>query len=176
MAAAATKSLGKQSVVVTVAHVAPGSTQSTAQQISGSGDFILQSGLGDFTATVPGSTPPEQNFVFQGQTLYVNVTDSPVPGTSWVVASTNNLPALGPSSSLTSFMEQMGNPGQLVQQLTGTASLSVASLEPVRSKKPLCTGTGSVSPPVPRRCRTPVSAAPPPKRSTSVPTGSCARS
>jgi hypothetical protein len=125
VAAAATKSLGKQSVVVTVAHVAPGSTRSTAQQISGSGDFILQSGLGDFTATVPGSTPPEQNFVFQGQTLYVNVTDSPVPGTSWVVASTNNLPALGPSSSLTSFME---HPGQLVQQLTGTASLSVTSL------------------------------------------------
>ncbi len=126
MTTVATKALHENSVLVSVALTPV--PQSATQRISGSGEFLLDSGLGVLSVTVPGATAQDQKFVFQGQTLYVNVTDSPVPGTSWVVASTNNLPALGPSSSLSSLIEQMGNPGQLLQQLTGTSSLSVTSL------------------------------------------------
>jgi hypothetical protein len=123
----ASDSVQKGSVEVSVALVSIGSSPSTSQHISGSGQFLLNSGLGTLSVTGSGATAQGQKFVFQGHTVFVNVTNSPVPGKSWVVASTNDLPALGPGSSLSDFMEEMGNPGTLVLQLTATP-LTVASL------------------------------------------------
>ncbi len=50
-----------------------------------------------------------------------------MPGKSWVAGTTEELPALGPASTLSNFIEQIGNPGLLVQHLTST-SVAVASL------------------------------------------------
>ena len=128
MTTVATRSLQKNAVVASVTLTpAASSTQSTTHAIAGSGEFSLASGLGALSVTESGAKTQDQKFAFQGHTLYIYVTNSPVAGKSWVVASTNDVPSLGPGSSLSSFMEEMGNPGMLVQQLTGTSN-SVASL------------------------------------------------
>ena len=94
---------------------------------SAPGNFELGSGLGTLGITLVGTTTVDQQFVFQGLPVYVHVTNSPVAGKAWVAASTNDLPALGPASSLSQLIQLVGDPGKLVQQLTGT-SVVVTSL------------------------------------------------
>ena len=127
LAAAAAKSVRKQTVALTLAVTPVDPGQSTPQALSGDGAFSLDSGLGDLSVEV--ATPPTQDlqFILQGNTAYLHVTDSPLAGKSWVVASTDDLPTLGPGSSVTNLVALVGNPGMLVQQLAAE-SYAVASL------------------------------------------------
>lgn len=124
---AASRSATKKTAVVTVTLVPVNATQSTSLPQSGSGEFVLASGLGSLGLTPSSGTATDQKFLFQGQVVYVNVSDSPVPGKSWVVASTNDLPALGPGSELSNLIEMIGDPGLLLHELASTP-LSVASV------------------------------------------------
>jgi hypothetical protein len=127
LVAAAQRSVAKKTVVMTLAVTLAVPGQSTPQHLSGTGGFDLGSGQGTLNTALTGATTVNQQFVFQGQPVYVHVTDSPVPGKAWVAASTNDLPALGPASTLSQAVQLVGDPGMLVKQLTG-ASVSVASL------------------------------------------------
>jgi Protein of unknown function (DUF2510) len=124
---AATVSLAKKAVVVSVALSPAVSSPSIPQQTSGDGAFVVDSGTGPLTISSSGKTAPTQKLVFQGQVVYINVTKTPVPGKSWVVASTNNLPALGPGEELSTLIGIMGNPGLLLQELA-SIPLSVTPL------------------------------------------------
>ena len=118
--------MAKKSVVAAVAVLPADSSQSVPQPISGTGAFVLNVGLGPLSISGSGGSTKSQKLLFQGATVYVNVSDSPVPGKSWVVASINNLPTLGPGSDLTSLIATMGNPGLLLNQLAST-SISASS-------------------------------------------------
>ena len=118
--AAALRGVAKKAVVVTVALTPTDSTTTASQTASGGGAFVLATGLGPLTISWRGATPEVQKFVFQAAFLYFNVSNSPVPGKSWVVTSTNNPPALGPDAQLGDMLETMGNPGLLLNQLTST--------------------------------------------------------
>lgn len=118
--AAATASVAKKSVVATVNLVPADSSQSVPLPIAGAGAFVLNVGLGPLTVTGSGGSTKTQKLLFQGTTVYVNVSDSPVPGKTWVVAGVNNMPALGSGAELTSLIATMGNPGLLLQQLATT--------------------------------------------------------
>jgi hypothetical protein len=127
LAAAAAKSVRKQTVALTFALTPMEPGQSTPQGLSGDGAFSLDSGLGDLSVKVATPPPQDVQLILEGNTVYLHVTDSPVAGKSWVVASTDDLPALGPGSSVTNLVALVGNPGMLVQQLAAD-SYAVASL------------------------------------------------
>ena len=124
MTAVATKTIAQKTVVASIT-VSP-TDGSQPALLTGSGAFILASGLGPLSVSLAGTPTQEENLVFQGQTVYVNVANSPIPGKSWVVASTNDVPPLGAGSDLTNLIEVIGNPGLLGEELKGQ-SLSVSS-------------------------------------------------
>ncbi len=127
LAAAVQRSIGEKTATIALAATYSDPGQSTPQRLDGNGRFDLGSGLGTLDVTLTGTTTEGQQFVFQGQPVYVHVTDSPVPGKSWVVATTNDLPALGPASTLSNLIELIGNPGMLLQHVAD-GPLVVASL------------------------------------------------
>jgi hypothetical protein len=118
--AAANVSVTKKSVVTAVALVPANPSQSAPPQISGTGAFVLNVGLGPLSLSGSGASTETQRLLFQGTTVYVNVSDSPVPGKTWVVAGANNLPGIGSGSDVTSLVATMGNPGLLLHQLAAT--------------------------------------------------------
>ena len=125
VATAAGQSASKKTLGMTLVVTAADPSRSTPQRLSGQGAFYLSSGLGALSVKLSAATSQDQKFILQGHSVFVNVTDSPVPGKSWVVAGTDHLPALGPGSTVSNLIELVGNPGLLVQQLTST-SLAVA--------------------------------------------------
>jgi hypothetical protein len=118
--AAAHASVAKKSVVAAVAVVPTNSSQSDPQQISGSGAFVLNVGLGPLSVSASSAPTKSQKLLFQGTTVYVNVAQAPVPGKTWVVAGTNNLPTIGSDYGLNNLVGTMGNPGLLLNQLVST--------------------------------------------------------
>ena len=124
---AAEKTLAKKTAAMNLAVTLTDPDQSTPLHVVGTGDFELGSGLGTLSITLVGTSTVDQQFVFQGLPVFIHVTNSPVAGKAWVAASTIDLPGLGPASSLSQLIELLGDPGKLVQQLTG-ASVVVTPL------------------------------------------------
>lgn len=121
LASAAAGSLGQKTAAMSISVTLLGAGQSPPQQaVSAGGAFYLSSGLGTITLTLPGqSASLTQHVIFDGPTTYWSLVSSPVPGKTWVVASTDNLPsANGPSVAYIELIALLGNPGLLVKQLT----------------------------------------------------------
>jgi hypothetical protein len=129
IATAARRSAATKTVLASVSVTSADTSQPSPQDIAATGAFLLGSGEGPLDVTLSSASKQDQKFLFpgSGKTAYVNVSDSPVPGKTWVVASTTDLPTLGPDSDLTTLIAMMGNPGLLINELSGPSLIVTSS-------------------------------------------------